>query len=176
MTTMRHRGFTLLEVTLVSGLMAVLAVLLGAAWSAVGRPAADVIARSRLFQEMDMAVAALSRDLGGSLANPDGRLGTKQQGSWNGWMNPDNDQLWLCFAGVNNTDGDAHWGPPDNVIIYQISSGTLVRADQNAGTAFTVAKYLDTMDVSSNGPFVQIRLIFTYRDVSRTCTLLARHP
>jgi prepilin-type N-terminal cleavage/methylation domain-containing protein len=171
----RPRGFTLLEVTLVSGLMAVLALLLSSAWAAVGRPAADVIERSRLFAEMDMAVSALSRDLGGSLANPAGRLGTKQQGPWNGWLNPGNDQLWLCFDGGNNPDKQP-WGSLDTVIVYQKVSDRLVRTDQSAGTSFTVAKYLHAFDVTPSGPHIQIRLTFTYRDVTRTCTLLARHP
>jgi type II secretory pathway component PulJ len=119
MTRMLHprSGFSLLEVTLVSGLMALLAVVLSSAWVGVGRPAADVIARSRLFQEMDMAVAALSRDTSGGLANPEGRLGGKTQGCWVGWMQPANGQLWLCFDGGTDPNGEADWGPPDTVIV-----------------------------------------------------------
>ena len=75
-----RKGFTLLEVTIVSGLMVFLAVLLSSAWTGVGRSTTDLIARSQLLQEMNLAVAAISRDLGGSLPNPESRLGGKQQG------------------------------------------------------------------------------------------------
>ena len=78
-----HKGFTLLEVTIVSGLMTFLALLLFAAWSGIGKSTLALITRCQLAQEMDFAVAALSRDLCGAMALKDAetdpaRLGGKQ--------------------------------------------------------------------------------------------------
>jgi len=171
-----RRGFTLFEVTLVSGLMAVLAMVLSSAWVGVGRSATDLIVRSQLLQEIDMTMAALTRDLSGALANPQGRLGNKNQGRWVGWMQPAAGQLWLSFDGGDDPNGQAEWGPPDTVIIYQLESGALVRYDQNAGTAFTVARNLENMEIASDGDFLHIQLTFTYRQLTRTCTLIARTP
>lgn len=174
---LHRRGFTLLEATIVSGLMALLAVVLSSAWIGVGRPAADLIARSQLFQEMNMAVTALSRDLGGSVANPEGRLGSKTQARWVGWMQPANAQLWLCFDGGTDPNGQADWGPPDTVIVYQLESNALVRWDQNTGTSFTVAKNMDKMEITALGSeSISVQLTFKYRQLVRTCTLIARTP
>ena len=112
-----NRGMTLLEVTTVSGLMAFLGIMLSTTWIGVGRPTVDVIVRGELFQEMDAAVAALSRDLGGALGGPVGRLGGKTTDRWVGWMKPADGQLWLCFDGDEEPYGEPDWGPPDTVIV-----------------------------------------------------------
>ena len=56
----------MIEVTIVSGLMAFLALLLSNAWvGGIGKATVDLIARAQLAQEMDIATMALGRDLGG---------------------------------------------------------------------------------------------------------------
>jgi prepilin-type N-terminal cleavage/methylation domain-containing protein len=175
-----RRGFSLPEVIVVSGLMAALAMMLGSAWGGIGRPIADVIRQSQLFQEMDAAAASLARDLGGNLTNPEGRLGDKKQGRWIGCMQQTVDgqlQLWLCFDLGSPPNGQADWGPPDTVIIYHVQSGALVRYDRNAGTSTTIARYVDNMQISTptNGQMA-IQLTFTHRQVTRTCTLIAYTP
>jgi type II secretory pathway component PulJ len=174
----RHRpGFTLLEVTFVSGLMAVLVLVISRAWIGIGRPIADTITRSQLLQETDMVVAALTRDLNGSLANPAGRLGNKNMGRWVGWRQLSLNEFQLCFDGGTNPDGQPQWGPPDTVISYTLqSNGTLVRTDENAGTTFTVAKNISNMTITSNLVSMQIQFTFSYRGSTRTCTLNARTP
>jgi type II secretory pathway pseudopilin PulG len=177
--TMSHRrnGFTLLEATVVSGLMAFLAVLVSSAWVGVGRPAADLIARAQLAQEIDMAVASLSRDLGGSLGNPTARLGGKSVGKWIGWMQPASAQLWLCYDGGTDPDGLPNWGSPDSTIVYQLDSDALVRWDRDSGETFTVARNVDSMEITAEGAdAVRIVLSFRYRQLTRTCTLIARMP
>jgi hypothetical protein len=172
----RRAGFTLLEATVVSGLMAVLAVLLSTIWAGFGRPAHDVVERSRVIQEAHLAVAALARDLGGSLANSEGRLGGKEQYRFVGWMCPAESQFWLCFDGGAAPDGVADWGLPDTVLVYMQEGDRLVRWDCHANTTFTVARYLNHLEVHASGDDLQIQLTFTYRDFSRTYVLLARLP
>jgi type II secretory pathway component PulJ len=169
-------GFTLLEATIVSGLMAVLAVLLAAVWAGFGQPARDIVERARVSQEAQLAIAALARDLGGSLANAAARLGTQEQGAWVGWLHPGGTQLWLCFDGGNNPNGEADWSSPDTVITYLLEEDRLVRWDQTANTTFTVARYLDRLEVRSAGSNLQIVLTFVYRNLSRTYTLEASSP
>ena len=173
----RHRGITLLEVMIVSGLMTVLTMLLSSTWIGMGRPTVDVIVRSGLFQEMDAAVSALSQDLGGSLAGPDGRLGGKTKDCWVGWLKPAEGQLWLCFDGGAEPNGEPDWGPPDMVVVYQSDSNSLVRWNQNTDTTFTIAKNLDELAITEvSSEMISITLTFQHRGITRSCMLLARTP
>ena len=172
----RRAGFTLVEVTVVSGLMAVLALLLSAVWAGFGRSATDSIARCRVAQEVNLAVNSLTRDLGGSLADSEGRLGHKTDLQFVGWMLPGNSQLWLCFDGGTQPNGVADWAPPDTVIVYMVENNCLVRWNQTANTSFTVARDINNMQLSIEGDYLQIQLTFSYRNIARTCTLAARAP
>jgi prepilin-type N-terminal cleavage/methylation domain-containing protein len=177
-------GFTLLEVTIVSGLMAVLAVLLSSTWIAMGRPTADLIVSSRLLQEMNMAVAALERDVCGSLANsPTGKC---QAGKLVGLRQSpvDPNVVELCYDGGSGVDLDSQpqWDSPgslDTVVGYQsqiepvTGVGLLVRSERKPDgttTWFTAARNLATTDgftVTDHGNnAVDIDLTFTYH--SRT--------
>ncbi len=174
--TGRHKAFTLVEVLVVSGMMTLLASLLAASWVGLGRPMASVIAHARLVQEIDLAAAALARDLGGSLANPEGRLGGKQQAAFVGWMPRAGGQLWLCFDGGSPPDGAADWAPPDTVIVYLVDDHTLVRWDQSTSTSFPVAQCVDTMILDLSDDELRIELTFKHRGLKRSCVFLARAP
>lgn len=171
-----HKAFTLVEVLVASGMMAVLAFLLAASWVGLGRPTASVIAHGRLVQEIGLAAAALARDLGGSLANPKGRLGGKQQAAFVGWMPRAGGQLWLCFDGGSEPDGTADWTPPDTVVVYLVEDHMLVRWDQSTGTTFPVAQCVDTMTLGLSEDELRIELTFKHRDLKRSCVFLARAP
>lgn len=169
------RGFTLLEATIVSMLMAFLAVLISTTWSAFVRPVADMAMRCRVVQEASLAVASLSRDLAGSLA--DDSTGSKTKFSQVGRMQPANAQLRLCFDGGTTPDGVANWSAPDYVVSYYLDSNKLIRWNENAGTTFVVARDVDTFEVLDlGGDQVQINLTFQYRTVTQTYTLIARDP
>jgi type II secretory pathway component PulJ len=169
-------GFTLMETTVVSVLMSVLAIVLSSAWAGFERPALSVIAHARVAREMTLAVGCLARDLGGSLGNAEGRLGTKRQGAFVGWLLPGNGQLWLCFDGGTDPNGAADWAAPDTVIVYMLDGDQLVRWDQMANTTFVAARNVQAMDLSLLGDELQINLTFTCQDVTRQCSLTARTP
>jgi len=160
----------------VNVLMVFLAMLVSTAWSAFGRPTADVVARCRVTHEANLAVASLAHDLGGSLANHDGRIGDKSRLQFVGRMQPANSQLWLCFDGGPNPNGLADWGTPDTVISYEVQSNKLVRWDQNAGTAVTIARDVDRLESTDRGHEVELKLTFKYRQITRTYTLMALDP
>jgi type II secretory pathway component PulJ len=169
-------GFTVMEVTVVSAAMAVLVMIVSAAWRGMGRPIADMIVRCHVIEEIDLATDSLARDLGGSLSNGEGRQGSKNQGRFVGWMLSGDSQLLLCFDGSDAPNGQADWGPPDTVIAYLVDDGRLVRWDQTANTMFTVAQNVDRLEVHPVGDTLQIQLTFRYRNLTRTCTFVARTP
>ena len=164
-----------MELTIVSMLMVFLAMLLASAWVTVCKSMVGMTARTEIAQEMDFAVAALSRDLGGSLY----LSGSSTTATFTGWeANSGNSQLELDFAGYTVT--------------YFVDSYVLVRRDLNnttlAYTDFNVAKDVNALTVtpSSDGSTMTIQLDFgCYRGtdttrsnplVKRTCVLTAAKP
>jgi hypothetical protein len=171
----RQKGFSLIETMLVSVFTGFLAVLISTTWSAFIRPTVDLAQRCRIAQEANLAVASLTRDLAGSLA--DNQTGLKAQFLVVGRMQPDNTRLRLCFDGGATPNGTADWADPDTVISYYVDSNQLIRWDENAGTTFTVAKDVDNLYVEDlGGGEVQIRLTFHFRTITQTYTLIARDP
>ena len=184
-----HRtGFTLVELMVVSVLMAVLAVLLSSAWVGVGRTAAGLIGRSQLVQERDFAVVALSRDLGGCSVEPDARLGEKINGRWLKWECPNNNlltsnqDLVLYYDGGLKPDGVTVNG--NTVVRYAVESGGLLKRKTwlkggTTATIFTVAKNVYSMTVTpdpNDVKAVNIVLCFKYRTLTLTCDLTAKQP
>ena len=171
----RRSGFTLLEATIVSALMAFPAVMISATWSGFVRPTADITQRCRVAQEANLAVASLTRDLCGSLAED--RTGSKTKFKVVGRMQPANSQLRLCFDGGSSPNGLADWASPDIIITYEVQSNKLIRWNETSGTTFTVARDVDKFEAQDLGSGkVQIKLTFKYRKITQTYTLIARDP
>jgi type II secretory pathway pseudopilin PulG len=169
-------AFTLVEVLVAGSLMALLSMLLASVWSGFGRPMVEAAARAQIAQDANLAAASLARDFGGSLANAEGRLGGIAVGKLVGRMQPDGAVLRLCFDGGPAPDGVAEWGDPDTVITYQIQDGNLVRWDEQSGTVFTVARNVQEWHLDDQGTGVEIRLTFSYRNMTRTYTLVGLDP
>lgn len=187
-----RRGFTFVEVTVATTLTVFLAMLLASTWGwtrQAGFPT-DVVARGRLLQEIDLAVAALSRDLCGSLAIPTS-FDNVNQDRWIAWQHPTNTELRLCYD--VNPDGNPDWSATtDAVIRYYLADDpnaafttkVLRREDCNAGTTFAVARHVDAMIVDSEtisgSEFVKMQLTFKYQradsEYTRTLTLKTRAP
>ena len=186
-----RRAFSLLEVTIVSGLMTFLALLLSAAWSGVGKSTIGLITRCQLAQEMDFAVAALSRDLCGSMplknAEADStRLGGKTKWRLLDWkIEPSTGNLELDFD--SDPTNTATWKVADKVVSYHWNQTlhTLIRTD-DTGATFTVARNVDkfTPDASSDPTALHIDVDFacyyrwdsqrTLPIIKRTCKLVAK--
>jgi prepilin-type N-terminal cleavage/methylation domain-containing protein len=174
--TADRRGFSLVEVSVVTGLLAAFAMLLADAWGAFGSPLVESAFRARLDQEAALALDSLARDLGGSLGDNTGRIGSKLASQFVGWMAPAGSQLWLCFDSTTSPNGIADWAAPDTVITYEVNANALVRSNQLTGTNFVVAGNVVALQAQDLGGTTQITLTFQYRDVSQTYTLMASSP
>jgi type II secretory pathway component PulJ len=184
----RRTGFTLVEVTIACALTVFLAIMLSTTWAMLMRPTADLIAWGQLFQEMDISVATLSRDLGGSQLDCDetGYLGEKNQGLLLAWKSPvtKDDHLLLCFDGGSPTDGVATWESPtdDTIIDYYVdenANALMRKSSKSPSTPYTVANNVKSISVTTTATALEIVLTFqckvnaTGDTLERTCTLKA---
>ena len=183
----KRKGFSLVELMVVSALMAVLALLISSAWVGVGRTAAGLIGRSQLVQERDLAVVALSRDLGGCLADNEAKNGEKINGRWLKWELPSPQELKLYYDGGTNSSGV----PLANTVVQYLlatdpdpAAATLIlvrRKTVSGGTPtdFTVARNVCSMTITPDGtPVNAVRIVicFKYRTLTLTCDMTARQP
>ena len=186
----RHKGFTLLEITLASGLMVLLALLLASAWVTAGKSIVNLTARSQLAQEMDFAVAAISRDLGGWPVNPQGQLvaGLSTPIPWSiDPTDPTNVVLTLTLA---NGDKITYQRDASNADAWKHNN--LIRT-YNGTLPFTVARNVDDFlpSLNSDGTLrIQIDFSCNYPPqslaptshdrensiIKRTCVLVAKGP
>jgi hypothetical protein len=162
-----------MEATLVSALMVFLAVLLSSAWSGMGRPLVEAVARSRVAHEASLATASLARDWGGNALVA---TGEQAEGRLVGRTIVSGSELWLCFDGGTNPNGLADWTAPDTVIVYDVQANQLIRTNQNSGTAFTVATDVQSLALTDLGDGIQIDLTLDFRDINRTYTMIAKDP
>jgi type II secretory pathway component PulJ len=183
----RRNGFSLVEVSVACVLTAFLAIMLSTTWRLLIPSTADLIVWGQLFQEMDIAMATLGRDLGGSLPD-NAQVGNKKTGRLlAARQNPgDSNVLELWFDGGQNTDTPpATWSPlaDDTVIQYyrDAASDAFVRKNTKTAKQFIAAKNLSDMNITApDAGHLQIRLTFssvvkaTGKTLTRTCTLIAK--
>ena len=169
----RRRGFTLMEAMLVGGLMSLLVLLISGAWRGLGRSSADAVARCRVAQEANLAAESLAHDFCGNL--PDQVAGQKELGRLVGRLVVGGTELRLCFDG-NPVNDAADWAVPDTVITYHVEQNRLIRSNQQTGTALVVADNVNQMLLTEQADGVTVDLTFTYRNMTRTFTIVAKDP
>lgn len=169
----RRRGFTVVEMTFVAGLMSLLLLVISTAWSAMGKPSVDAIRQCHVAQEANIALQSLSRDFGGSIAEHS--IGKLELGSYVGSAIVDGSELQLCFDGAP-VNGTADWAAPDTVIVYEVQDNQLIRSNSSRGTTITIADDIQEMNLSKQGDQLTIELTFSFRDVRRTYTLIGTNP
>lgn len=198
----RQTGFTLLDVATASVMTAVLAMLISSTWALFIKPTSSLIAWGKLFQEMDIAVTTMARDLGGSL--PDTPTGNKRAGLLLACKTENDltygDHLLLCFDGGTTPDGVADWssGTDDTIIDYYVdpATHTLYRQNKKTNKTVVVASNVESpsegvggmtiTDDPLDGTNLQIQLAFTHHypgetssrhwmtPLSRGCTLIVK--
>jgi len=174
----RQRGFTVVEMIIVSMLATLLGMLLAGACVAFGRPALEVESRARITQEAILATQSLACDLGGFLADSPGRTGNlgQYQFSVPPWDlsqgDPAGTVLLLNFQGASSLD-------PPIVITYQLQGNLLVRSNSSTGVVTTIAKYMTGFSVEQdpgNANNVHITITIAYRYFTTTYTLIGVNP
>jgi hypothetical protein len=168
----------MMEMIIASMLTGMLGILLAQACMTFGRPALEVEARARIAQEAILASQSLACDLGGFLADSQGRAGTIQQYQfanppWDLSQGaPPGSMLLLNFQGLNS--GDLH------VIIYQLENNRPVRFNSSTGVTTTIANYVNAFSVqpepSSPSNQIAINLTITFRNFTATYALIGVRP
>ena len=169
----RCRGFTLLEVTIVAGLMSFFALLVSSSWYSWGRSLADAHARCIVAQEANLAIEALQRDLGGYRLEQ--TAGAQDEHRMVGTLITGGSQLRLCYDG-SPINGIAEWAAPDTVCLFDVQGDQLIRTNQTTGDSIIVASHVSQMQLTDLGNGMRVELTFVYRDITRTYTIITRNP
>jgi len=167
-----RRGFTMLELAVVTLLMTVLALVMAYVWRGFAHPLVETVARCHVAREAGMACAYLARDAGAH-ESATGKVG---QGCRVGQMIVAGSQLWLCYDGGTEPNGIPDWGTPDQVIIYELETKQLVRRNNTTGDATVVAASVDQLDLADVIGGIQIDLTFSYHNLTRTWTMIIKEP
>jgi hypothetical protein len=190
--SMRRRGFTLLEVSVASGMTVLMAGVLASSWIYLSRPTINLIACGQLFQEMNLSVAAVARDFGGTLSDYQDSasyLGKKKDGRPTAYeLSNGGAGLRLTYTGESSDTNDSL--PPTTTVTIEYTVDavhhTLVRTKQVGAlsTSFVVANSVDSIQVTSQASN-SLRIDLTFKcfnyahaagsdPLSRTCTLIVK--
>ena len=157
----KAKGFTFVELLLVSILMTGVTVLIAQTWRYLAVDILDLRARARLSQELRIAAESISQDMGAVVAaTPVG-----------------GDSVLLCQDSGPTPNGLADWADPDIVVQYYLSGGKLIRANQSAGTEIVIAGDVSSFTVENlAGSLVRMILEVQRRGVTRQVTFLWSSP
>ena len=118
------RGFTLVELLVVSTLMLLLAMLTASMWTYFSAQATELGDRTRAAAELRMALSAVSDDMGSVV-----------------WASPMGTSLVLCRL-----------GPPGQeplIVQYSVENGLLVRTEQVSGLAVPLAGHVGSISAEN---------------------------
>ena len=176
MSTVRFRrqtGFTLIEVMVVTSMMAFLSMLIAGIWTGLVRSATDIISQTQVVSAAQFALESFRRDLTGNL--PENPNGTKFEGKMVGSLVTVDARLLLCYDG-DPLNEIADWAAPDRVMVYEVQGGQLIRTDQQSGVAFVVANNVSDFTVTQLASGLRIELTFERGNFTRTYTLISEDP
>ena len=169
----RRKGFSVIEMSVATGLLALLSLIISESWHGLGKATVDLIVRAQIAQEMDFVAAALSRDLGGfatdsttpttpintiTIATPPGTTDSNSIC----WQLDNGDTITYQLA---SSDQDA-WKHNNLVRIYYSKFNKVT-------TRFNVARNVDTFQATWNpdGPVLTLTLTITF-----SCNYLPPDP
>ncbi len=168
-TAGRRRAFTLMELMVVNVLMGLLIVLIAGAWRAFGPMCVEVIARSRVATEANMAAYALQKDVN-IPTNQFPKLASIQPNSdGSSFTLKYSDQSEVTYAFVPPSDTEA------TPLQATYADGRLVRR-AGSGPSITMARHVEAMavlDAQSNP--VSLSISFFYRGSRSQYTFQVHH-
>ena len=144
-----RRGFSLLELLVVSGLMAGLAMTTAGLWRHFCAQSKNISDRSETAEELKIALESIAQDMGNVQ-----------------WATPlTASRLLLCRQDAN--------GQPGMMVEYRLDAGQLVRTETSTGLAFTIARDVTAFQVENVSETVlRLGISVERRGVVRQATLL----
>jgi len=155
----RGKGFTLLELLIVSVLMVGVMALTAEMWRYFSVGLVDLNARSKALEELRLAVETISTDMGSAV----------------GATTVGDDRIVFCKDG-GEYNGHADWAPPDKLVEYYLADGQLVRYDCSDGSQVTAARVTGFEVENVTETLLRIAIRFDSADVSREITLMWSKP
>ena len=170
----RYRGFTLVEMMIVTAMSALLMMMIAGFWSSLAPSMVDSLAQAKVAQEAHFALEILKRDHGGYL--PGGEMDPDDVNKQVGRTVTGDSRLLLCFDGGSTPNGVADWSVPDTVIEYRVVDEQLLRIDRSTGGQFVAANFVTNFELTDRTDGTDIELTLTNRDFTRTYKLVTRDP
>lgn len=170
-----HRfAFTLVEVMVATAMTAFLFIMMSGMWRGLAGSINDSLVDARIAQEAHFVLEVLRRDLGGFL--PGKETERDDENKLVGRLATASKQLMLCFDG-GRVDGEPDWGKPDTVIVYERHNDQLLRIDQtDKGEYIVAASHITDFTPTQLAQGIRVDFTITYKDVSKTYTLIAQDP
>ena len=147
----RARGFTFLELLVVSILMVPVTIMATQFWTSFSRTLVDMAGRTVTARELRLILSGLAQDFGAC-------VGATSVGE---------DDLVLCTDAGQYPNGVADWEPPDVVIEYYLSGGHLRRFDRSTGCDIALADNVSKLLVEElTDSVVQVTIEVRHGDVA----------
>jgi len=154
-------AFTLVELLVVSILMMGLMLIIAQIWRFLSVDMTDLMARSRVGQELRVATEALAEDFGPAV----------------GVTRVSDQRILICKDGGATPNGTADWADPDIMIEYYLSNGKLQRVDQSTGAELVIAENVATFSATELAESILRIVVGIERaDLGRQVTLLWSMP
>jgi prepilin-type N-terminal cleavage/methylation domain-containing protein len=132
------KGFTLLELLVVSILMVIVVLITAQFWMWFSPSLDEMVGRLHLLREGRIITQNFAADFGSTVgATPVGE-----------------DRIVLCKDGGPNPDGIASFAAPDVLVDYYLSGSKLLRNDISTGADFAVADNVSAFTVEEISPTV----------------------
>jgi type II secretory pathway component PulJ len=173
-TSRRRNAFTLVEVMVVTMMMAFTCIMMSGLWMTMGRCLTDTMAQVDVAREAHFALEVLRRDLGGFL--PGKEKEDEDENKLVGRLATADGRLLLCFDG-GKVNGMADWAKPDRVFVYTLTDGQLIRSEQtDKNESFIVSNHVTAFRPRQLGDGVSLELTVARRDFERTYRLISQDP
>jgi len=154
-----RRGFTLIELMVVSILMAIVVLITSQFWRWFSPSVAEMIGREHILGEARIAMQNLAADFGSAV----------------GAVAVGNNRLMLCKDSGDFPNGLADWAAPDVLVDYYLVDGTLQRSDLSTGAEFAVADGISNFTVEQ-GPPLRITMGLQRKGASRQLVFIWSTP
>jgi len=125
-------AFTLVELLVVSILTMALTLVIAQVWRFLSVDMTDLMARSRVGQELRVATETLAEDFGPAV----------------GVTCVTDQRVLICKDGGASPNGIADWADPDVTIEYYLGDAKLQRVDQSTGAELVIAEDVVTFSVT----------------------------